>query len=130
MEVSLLFMGLAVILSSMSPVSGKIYLVQTKDKASDLDFMKNVPPTTTWKPKWTKRTTTTTRTTITTTTTTRTTNTTTTTTTTTSKVTWKTKGKPRTTATKKVYQPKSLADYDYDGDVAWISFPKDSPLRG
>merc|ERR1712215_32784 len=86
LKVSLLSMGLAVILSSMSPVSGKIYLVQTKDKASDLDFMKYVPPTTTWKPKWTKRTTTTTRTTI----------TTTTTTITTSKVTWKTKWKPRT----------------------------------
>merc|ERR1711942_651145 len=100
LKVSLLSMGLAVILSSMSPISGKIYLVQTKDKASDLDFVKYVPPTNTWKPKWTKRTTTTT---------------------TASKVTWKTKWKPRTRTTKKVYQPKSPADYGYDGDVAWSS---------
>merc|ERR1712215_138067 len=107
MKVSLLFMGLAVMLSSMSPVSGKIYLVQTEDKTPDLYHMKYVPST--WKPKWRKRTTTptptttittttpTTRTTKTATTNTTTKTTTTTTTTTTrSKLTWKTKRKPRT----------------------------------
>merc|ERR1712215_270323 len=107
MKVSLLFMGLAVMLYSMSPVSGKIYLVQTEDKTPDLDHMKYVPST--WKPKWRKRTTTPTPTTTITTTTPTTTKTTTTTTTTTtrSKLTWKTKRKPRTKTTDKVNQTKS-----------------------